>query len=440
MGTLILYTTLFGAVTAIVFPWIGAAFGYLSILLGPHILWWWSFEGTRHFQIIAICTLIGIFFSFFRKKISGYYLIGTPNFFLFIWFIFTVLSYYLGPYVSGGPGPRYFPPDYIFQIVLKSFGFYFLSVLCLDSETKIKWFSFIILFSSIYYIYWTNDRYLSGYYGIHGRIGGPQGLNANHYGDENNFAMFFVISLPFIYFIGYAIKNIFLRYLLWLTIPFGWHAIFLTGSRGGLLALLFSSIACFLLSPKKKIAMFVFPLLAAAFVLQGGDVLKNRTKIMTSSSLGQTEIDQSALGRLQAWHAATNMIIKHPVTGVGIASFGAAFPDFSNDSPRECHNTFFQIAAESGLIAMLGYVVFLIITLKKLWKQKKQSPDFPTEKTQHFNHLLRNAVFASWIGFITCALFLSLQVFEQFFYLAIISNFLIRKNQMVTLTIEKKDE
>jgi hypothetical protein len=45
---------------------------------------------------------------------------------------------------------------------------------------------------------------------------------------------------------------------------------------------------------------------------------------------------------------------------------------------------------------------------------------------------MSNAVLVAWIGFVVSGLFLSLQIFEVFFYLAILSNYLIcrRRNIM----------
>jgi O-antigen ligase len=123
------------------------------------------------------------------------------------------------------------------------------------------------------------------------------------------------------------------------------------------------------------------------------------------------------------------MMLEYPITGVGVASFGMAYPDFSNADPREAHNTFFQIGAESGVFAVIFYLLFLAKTFKDLWPISKKS-DLDLNLTGDFSLLMSKAVLSSWLGFIVCAFFLSLQVFEQFFYLALLSNYIITKQSL----------
>jgi O-antigen ligase len=281
----------------------------------------------------------------------------------------------------------------------------------------------VIVFVGTYYIYWINNRYLSGYYG---RLGGPVGLNIRQYGDQNNFAMFFVISLPFIYYYGYTLKNVFFRYALWLIIPFGWHAIFLTGSRGGLLGLGVSLIPMILRSPKKIYGLLLLPAILIAFLWQGGPVMQERSATIFSEA---SEVDSSVQGRLDSWLAAAKMMSAHPITGVGVASFGMAYPDFSYADPKEAHNTYFQIGAESGVVAALGYILFLLSTLKALWKNMAIDGQMLIKRSDedNFCHYMNDAVLSAWLGFGVCAMFLSLQLFEQFFYLAVLSNYIIQR-------------
>lgn len=426
MGSLILLILFVATLAALFAPWYGVVAGYFYILLGPQIIWWWSFGDTRIFLIIALCTLLGLFFSIFKGDVNFSYLANWRNFCLLIWLFSIVLSYIAGPYVYSGPGPRFFDPDYVISIVCKSFLFYFISVLCINDDKKFKYINSVMILVSLFYVYWINDRYFSGFYG---RLGGPSSFNGSQYGDENNFAMFFVISLPFVYYYGCSLKNIFYKCIIWLIIPFGWHAIFLTGSRGGILGLCATMLVVILRSSRKMLALFLIPAFAIVFLWQGGPVMKERSS--TLGSVEYEEVDASVQGRYDAWKAALGMMAKHPITGVGVASFGVAFPDFSEMQPRECHNTFLQIGAESGVIAMFGYIVFMFLTIKQLLKKQISSSLLVESNSSNYLVLMQSSLLSAWIGYVVCALFLSLQVFEQFFYLAVLSNYII-SNQSVT--------
>jgi len=204
--------------------------------------------------------------------------------------------------------------------------------------------------------YWANMQYLDGRW--FRRLSGPVGLGGSGlYKDKNMFALLFVTGLPFIYYLGFYFQNIFLRLSCWLIIPFGWHAIFLTGFRG-LLGLVVTALMITLKSKKKLIGFVFLIILAIAYIWQGGLTMKER-----AGTIGDYETKSSAKTRTQAWSAAVNMMKDNPIFGVGVASFGPAFPFYSNDQPRVAHNTFFQIAASWGVI---GGAMFLLIIFKIL--------------------------------------------------------------------------
>lgn len=412
MGTIIYLLTVGGATLAVIFPWIGVIDGYVSVLLGPHVIWWWAFIGSRHFYYITLGVLLGSVVYILLGKINYLFLLNKQNALLFGWFFAVTISYYFGPYVETKAGPGFFSPTYIYPIVVKSFIFYFLSALLIDAEHKFKILCSAIIIIAIYFIYWINSMYLAGNYG---RLGGPIGLNSSQYGDQNNFAMFFIISLPFLYYFSLYLKNKLLRYGLWLLIPLGWHAIFLTGSRGGFLGLVVITILIIFQSKVKKYGVILLCCLLIVFIWQGGDVLKGRTTIYNAEGT----IESSAQGRLNSWAVALKMIEEYPLTGVGVSSFGAAFPFFSDAHPLEAHNTYLQICAESGLLALFFYVSFLFYTLKKLYEINRKS------ESESYSLCMSKALLLAWVGFSFCALFLSLQVFEQFFYLAVLSNYVI---------------
>jgi len=303
--------------------------------------------------------------------------------------------------------------------------------MCIDSERKLKWLVLVMVFSAIYLTWWANDLYL--FQGHIGRMGGPASLSGKSiYADENAFAMFFVTALPFVYYLGLYYKKRILRYGLWLVIPFAWHAIFLTGSRGGLVALAVTILMIAFRSPKRIVGCLLIPMFVGAFMWQAGDIMKTRALTI----MDYTE-EASAANRIEAWNAAVSMIKKHPVTGVGLASFGAAFPYHSKKEPREAHNTFLQITAEAGVISGLMYVLIFVSSIICLRKNAKKLRLYGEKQTNDYLYCMNEAFYVAFTGLIVCSLFASLQHYEIFYFMCVLINTLLYISSSVGISYEK---
>jgi len=164
------------------------------------------------------------------------------------------------------------------------------------------------------------------------------------------------------------------------------------------------------------IGIVVVAAFGAAFFWQAGDVMKDRSSTITSY-----KEERSASTRIEAWDAAIGMIKAHPITGVGFASFGQAFPSFSDKEPRVAHNTFFQIAAEWGVLAGIAYLILMLSTINRL-RIAANALRAATTPEARFLSFMAEACFLGLIGFLVCALFLSLQQFELLYYVLLLAN------------------
>ncbi|MCK4790589.1 MAG: O-antigen ligase family protein [Desulfobacteraceae bacterium] len=422
MGKILLAIIIASTVSVSLFrPWIGVIAYYLLALLGPQYIWWWNFEGLRVSLWVGGSAILGVAIHALHGQYDFKFLKTRQNFWVLLLFCFIFISYFFGPYVSSAINKSsFFNPDKVFNSATKIFLFYFCATLAINDFKKLRFFCIIFIISTIYLIYWANLQYFTENWNQFnmGRLMGPMSIDEGSiYRDENAFAMFFVTGVPFIYFMGvYVLKNWF-RYVLWAIIPLGWHAIFLTGSRGGLVglgAIIFFSL---LQSKKKILSLLIIPLFIFAYQWQAGDIMKERTE-----TIADYQGESSAEARLIAWRAGFKMITDYPFTGVGLSSFMSAFPFYSYDNPRVAHNTFVQFAAESGVGAGLSYLLIALTfflssrRIKKWCKDKQEHPDI--QWIQYSN----DASTVSFSGLIVCSLFLSLNFYEIFFYLLIINN------------------
>jgi O-antigen ligase len=347
-------------------------------------------------------------------------LLNRRNFFMLVLWLFFALSYYFGPYTEVINKFRFTDPEWAFSTLNKIFLLYFLACVCIDDLFKLRALVLTVLGSAVYLVYWANDMYLSGH--VMGRLPGPVDIfGQGTYSDENAFAMLFVVGQPFLWYMAQAVERTWLRYAIWLVIPFCWHAVFLTASRGGLIGIAVTTLLMVIRGKNKALGLLLIPAFIGAYYWQAGDLMKER-----AATIDEYRTETSASTRIEAWNAALGMIKDHPLIGVGLASLGPAFPDYSDKKPREAHNTALQIGAESGAVAGLMYLLMVVTSITALWRNgsrlRGRQPEAPGGDGRDILYLINEAVLVAFFGFAVCALFLSLQLSEIFYCLCLLVN------------------
>ena len=365
MGKVLLILVLAGTgVTALSRPWLGVVAGYLISIMGPQFIWFWVFEGVRPFFWILIPAFIGWAFALASGRLRFSSLNRAVPIFFFLWWLATAVSYLFGPYIdiaNANPKPPFYPSETFLAMSIQ-FGFMFMAMCAITQVRHARYLAYMMAFIVVYMTYWVNDRYLSGL--VYGRASGPVDLAGNAlYKDENTFAMLFVLGAPFLFYLGLYSKRWYMRYGLWLVIPFTWHAIFLTGSRGGLLGVGVTMLVLALRLRKLGYGLLGLALFGVAYAWQAGGLMKSR-----AHQIAGYEEDYAATSRLEAWEAAGNMVARHPLTGVGVGAFIQAFPDHAEYHPRATHNTVLEIFAESGVMGGLAWLMIVTyLPVLSLW-------------------------------------------------------------------------
>jgi|SRR6185312_3146644 len=408
-----LFTVL--AVASLLRPWIGVVCAYMVAVLTPQAVWFWDFDGLRPVFFVLVPTFIGVIV----KLLSGAYdlrrLRSSRVLLLMALWVCLLISYLAGPYTEVGGPYRFTDPDWALGTLNKIFLLCVLACLVIDDVKKAWVLMWVVALSGAYLVYWANSQYLSGH--VWGRLAGPVDIyGVGTYSDENDFAMLFVVVQPMFWYLGQSVQRKWLRWGLWLLIPFTWHAVFLTASRGGLVGIIVTVVIMAVRSKRRMLSLLLLPALFVAYQWQAGDLMKDR-----ADTIGDYQTETSAETRIEAWHAAAGMIVKHPLTGVGLASFGVAFPDFSEKKPREAHDTFLQIAAESGVLAGTIYLLLGFGSVFALWRNGNRLKKAGTAPADEL-YLINEAALCGMGGFVVCALFLSLQMSEMFFCLCVLVN------------------
>ena len=171
-----------------------------------------------------------------------------------------------------------------------------------------------------------------------------------------------------------------------LLLPFV-AVVVLSGSRSAWMLFTFSTIAYLVylyvtkaLPPWRR---WLMPVLAVV-VLSGAlvwqlDWLRYRIVAATGIfSMDYQTADIATSKRLPAWETAWNMFKDNPVNGVGPRSFGSAFRKYAPTENTELFNQphllLAEIAAETGIIGLMGYVAFLAILIRHMWSIRMTRP------------------------------------------------------------------
>lgn len=416
---LLILSIVFVFARAPVCPYIGVTAYYIMAILGPQYIWWWAFDGLRVSLYIAIATICGVIFKIFNNKVDYSFLTTPMNFWMLVLWLTLNISYFFGPYVPVFDFPS-LSPSKIHSITNNIFLFYFLSVLSVNRLIYSIYLSISFFVITVFMTYWANMQYFNQNWDQfnYGRLLGPRSVDGSSmYYDENALALLFVTGIPFIFYIALNIKNKLIKLLILSVIPFSAHAIFLTGSRGALLSL--AVILIFIsIKMKYKIFKILLPIMFIVFYQwQGGDIMHERSKTIVDHGG-----EGSAEGRIEAWKGGFEMVKSFPITGVGLGTFVTALPDFYPTNPRVAHNTLVQYSGESGALAGLSYVLIIFIFFKNSYRTSLLNNKILDQEIRFKLDSINNANTASFLGLTICSMFLSLALYEIFFFLLLINN------------------
>tara|TARA_R110001599_G_scaffold309087_2_gene516030 strand:- start:435 stop:1769 length:1335 start_codon:yes stop_codon:yes gene_type:complete len=214
------------------------------------------------------------------------------------------------------------------------------------------------------------------------------------FNDPNDLGMFLVMNIPFaIYFYkkGASITKLMMLGIISALL----YGIYLTDSRGTMLgagALIGVYLIVMNAGPKLFIAIAALAPVAATVI----------------SSL-QSNIDESADGRLEAWYAGILMLLSNPVFGVGVGQF-------LEEHGLVAHNSYIHVAGELGIPGYSlwgGALIFTVLTgylviRDQIINNKLKESDKEVRSSDEAAELLINkTLFFSLMGFMITGFFIS---------------------------------
>jgi hypothetical protein len=184
------------------------------------------------------------------------------------------------------------------------------------------------------------------------RLHGPTGL----YLHPNSFAGFAVGTLPFVYYLFFAVKNNIVRIALIGQLIFSLNIILHSGSRTAYVAI-FLLLFYLIYQTKYKIKYLVS--LFAIIIVLAPYIPEQYTDRFETIFTGQEKVGQSSAKRKQILIDAVEIFLDNPF-GVGVGAFPKTREQYFNRA-QDTHNLYLQIATELGIQGLLLFTVLIFM-------------------------------------------------------------------------------
>jgi len=360
---------------------------YSFIYLGLHIY----FLGAKLFLILNLILLIPILLQ--RPKIIP----SRLNFSLLLMLAVIMVSVPFSSYIR----ISFEFLIYLLKMALIAFVTYFV----LNSAKKMT--IFLWMWLAYQFAIVMNTMTTLNMSEAAGRYGATGLAEYSFLGDANDFALALNIALPVAFYLMLQTRNKIFKSLLASAGIFIIIGIVVSQSRGGFITLISTMIFIILSQGKKR----VLGLTITAFVVTGIFVLApasyvERMQTITGPAL---EKGDTGYGRIALWKAGLKMMIDHPITGVGLGRYQAAYGhDYHRKEDRKwrvAHNSYISMGAETGIAGFLLYIYLLYTIFKENNDLRKSLRAAGMEK--HFIYFLSKALTAALVAYCVGTMFLT---------------------------------
>jgi len=393
-------------VTAIVFgalpfifkrPWIGIMLWCWLGYMNPHRQTWGFAYDMPFAFICAIVTIVAFVFS--KEKKEMVWTRETVLLLMFVgWMFFTTFfSFY--------PELAWIQWEKVWKIQLMVF----LTALIIKERQHLHWMIWIIALSL-------------GYYGVKGGIftivhGGQfrvQGPAGTFFGGNNEMALVLAMLIPLIRYLHLQATQQWVRWGLASAMVLSGVAAIGSQSRGGLLAM--AAMGLFLwFKSRHKFVMTLYMVIAVAIIAS----VMPQAWYDRMNTIKTYQEDDSALGRINAWHTAFN-VAKDRVTGGGYETFRP--PTFRQYAPdpfmvHDVHSVYFEVMGEHGFI---GFGMFILLAAFTWLRANQVIRECKKDPERKWAADLAAMIQVSLVGYGAGGVFLGLAYFDLTYHLMII--------------------
>jgi putative inorganic carbon (hco3(-)) transporter len=219
------------------------------------------------------------------------------------------------------------------------------------------------------------------------------------FSNPNGFGNYVIMFIPIL--LGLSIcKNILFRYraIIFFMFSMSLFCMIFTYSRASVIG--FSAAVLFFGFVKSKKLLFVFIII----LLLGFFILPNRLhdQLKRTSNLETLQKEH----RVSLYMSAINIVKNYPITGAGLNTYAMVIPKYAiDDSDRNhyAHNSYLQIAAETGIVGLMAFLWFLWAIFIKGMRHLRLLRSCGMSKSDIYNLIL--GLMAGIVGFSVHAFF-----------------------------------
>jgi O-antigen ligase len=237
-------------------------------------------------------------------------------------------------------------------------------------------------------------------------------------GDANYFSLAAMLAVPIGYFWFSAERRPFYRRAVLAALILTSMATAMSGSRGGLLALL--AFVCFVIHrSRRRLRNFCLLFL----ILVPPMLMVPRNPIVRMIHPGTADRG-AAQTRIDTWKAGLRMIRDHPLVGVGLGEFKPLVAKYASDPrlSKLAHNTYLEIASELGIVCFIIYLWLLLETYRSL----RWTGQVARRCRAPLLYGVATGMQGGMIGFLVSSFFLSAEYVKFFWFYVFFSIVLVR--------------
>ena len=389
--------TAVGALCGLFCPFYGLLVYVSFAIIKPDAMWPWSVPQGRYSLLIAGCMVTGWVFT--KQATFKFGRATVPM---------MLITGFLGWSFFGAFFPHHQDLAWDFvERVGKIIVPMLIGLTLITSTKELKQLAWTILLAQGYVAFEMNSYYFSGYNVL--RWEGFGGM------DNNSAAIALVTGIGMAFFLGVHSEKTWQKGLAFLLAVFMANAIMFSFSRGGMLGMIVSGIAAFLVIPKRPRTYAILGLaLIGASALAGSEV---RERFMTTFVKKQGgEREASAQSRVDLWMDCFDVMKKKPVMGCGPNHWPMIASQYGWPHGKEAHSLWMQTGAELGFVGLGMYLGFYLTVLALLWHITWKR----THVADPWYKYVARMSFTGLAGFVASAQFVSLESLEIPYYTALL--------------------
>ncbi len=232
---------------------------------------------------------------------------------------------------------------------------------------------------------------------------------------NNELALALVMTIPLMRYLQLTTENKWIKRGILIAIGLTAISVLTSFSRGALLASTMMALFLAWKSPNRA-RMFAGMVLVVPIILS----LMPQTWWDRMNTIQSYQEDGSAMGRINAWHFATNLALDRPLVGGGFQAFSkdlfkkyAPVPDDFHDA----HSIYFEMLGEQGFV---GLILFLLVGAATFITGNGIIRDVKDRADLSWARYLASMIQVSLIGYATGGAFLGLGYYDLPYHLVAI--------------------